>query len=56
MQENARANEQMIDVEVPTFADRTCFLRRRLAVIQKRLGEMEGFKLECDPEVCGGAQ
>jgi hypothetical protein len=55
-QESASANKQIIGVEVPTFADRTRFLRRRLAVIQKRLGEMERLKLECDREARRGAQ
>ena len=54
--EDLSANEQIIVVEVPTFADRTRFLRQRLAVIQTSLGEMEGLKLECDREAHRGAK
>ena len=54
--ESLNPNERIIDVEVPTFADRTRFLRQRLAVIQTNLGEMEGLKLECDREAHRGAK
>ncbi|RDB29485.1 Calcium uniporter protein 5, mitochondrial [Hypsizygus marmoreus] len=48
--------ETIIDVEVPTFADRTRFLRRRLASIEKKLQSMEGLKRECDQEAHRGAK
>ena len=37
-------DETVITVEVPTFADRTRFLRRRLEIITKELKDMEGLK------------
>jgi calcium uniporter protein, mitochondrial len=55
-EESPNADEQIIDVEVPTFTDRTRFLRKRLAVIQNKLGEMEGLKRECDREAHRGAK
>lgn len=54
--EDNDADETVIDVEVPTFADRTRFLRRRLGVIQKKLESMEGLKRECDREAHRGAK
>ncbi|KAL0946010.1 hypothetical protein HGRIS_012287 [Hohenbuehelia grisea] len=51
-----KPDETVIDVEVPTFADRTRFLRRRLATVQGRLKDMEGLKRECDREAHRGAR
>lgn len=48
--------ETLLDVEVPTFADRTRFLRRRLAIIEDKLREMEVLKQECDAEAHRGAK
>ena len=49
-------DETVITVEVPTFADRTRFLRRRLEIITKELKDMEGLKEECDHEAHRGAR
>ncbi|KAL1673678.1 hypothetical protein EV122DRAFT_255020 [Schizophyllum commune] len=38
--------EQVIDVQVPTFASRTRYLRRRLAVIESQLKDMDKIKRE----------
>lgn len=48
--------ETIIEVEVPTFADRTRFLRRRLEYVKERLREMEASKKECDYEAHQGAR
>ncbi|KAJ3888650.1 hypothetical protein GG344DRAFT_79535 [Lentinula edodes] len=48
--------EQVITVRVPTFADRTRFLRRRLDAINHQLATMEGLKRECDREARKGAR
>ncbi|KAG9226985.1 hypothetical protein CCMSSC00406_0003342 [Pleurotus cornucopiae] len=48
--------ETVIDVEVPTFADRTRFLRRRLEFVKERLREMEVLKKECDYAAHQGAR
>lgn len=48
--------ETVIEVEVPTFADRTRFLRRRLEFVRERLREMEVLKKECDYEAHQGAR
>ena len=45
-----------IRVEVPSFADRTRFLRRRLAVVEAELREMEALKRACDREAHRGAR
>ncbi|KAF8079040.1 hypothetical protein FPV67DRAFT_1616599 [Lyophyllum atratum] len=45
-----------IDVEIPTFADRTRFLRRRLHHIQRKLELMENLKRDCDREARRGAK
>ena len=45
-----------IPVEVPSFADRTRFLRRRLAVVEDELERMEALKHECDVEAHRGAR
>ncbi|KAJ7591634.1 DUF607-domain-containing protein [Mycena floridula] len=48
--------ETVIDVEVPTFADRTRFLRRRLELVNKQLSAMESLKRDCDLEAHHGAR
>ncbi|KAI0672027.1 hypothetical protein C8Q78DRAFT_971623 [Trametes maxima] len=45
-----------IPVEVPSFADRTRFLRRRLAVVEDELARMEETKRACDAEAHRGAR
>ncbi|KAJ7707237.1 DUF607-domain-containing protein [Mycena metata] len=50
------ASEIMFDVEVPTVADRTRFLRRRLEYIGGQLKGMEDLKRECDHEARRGAR
>ncbi|OCH91170.1 hypothetical protein OBBRIDRAFT_729311 [Obba rivulosa] len=45
-----------ISVEVPTFADRTRFLRRRLSTVERELEKMEGLKRLCDQEAHRGAR
>ncbi|KAJ7030633.1 hypothetical protein C8F04DRAFT_1113101 [Mycena alexandri] len=52
----ADASEIMFDVEVPTVADRTRFLRRRLEYIGGQLKGMEDLKKECDHEARRGAR
>lgn len=54
--DEGKTEDTIIDVEVPTFADRTRFLRRRLADIEKKLQSMEGLKRECDAEAHRGAK
>ncbi|KAJ8522095.1 hypothetical protein ONZ45_g1329 [Pleurotus djamor] len=48
--------ERVIEVEVPTFADRTRFLRRRLRLIESQLGELETLKKAYDNEARRGAR
>ncbi|KDQ32598.1 hypothetical protein PLEOSDRAFT_21524 [Pleurotus ostreatus PC15] len=48
--------ETVIEVEVPTFADRTRFLRRKLEFVKERLREMEVLKKECDYAAHQGAR
>jgi len=50
------AHETNITVSVPTFADRTRYLRRRLDFVESRLREMEGLKEKCDAEAHAGAR
>ncbi|KAJ7734742.1 hypothetical protein DFH07DRAFT_844425 [Mycena maculata] len=50
------ASEVMFEVEVPTVADRTRFLRRRLEYIQAQLKGMEELKNACDREAHRGAR
>ncbi|KAF7343341.1 Calcium uniporter protein 5, mitochondrial [Mycena venus] len=50
------ASEVTLDVEVPTVADRTRFLRRRLDYIGGQLKDMEALKVECDREAHRGAR
>ncbi|KAI0634428.1 hypothetical protein C8Q77DRAFT_1112099 [Trametes polyzona] len=45
-----------IPVEVPSFEDRTRFLRRRLAVVEDELARMEEIKKACDAEAHRGAR
>ncbi|KAI0658194.1 DUF607-domain-containing protein [Cubamyces menziesii] len=45
-----------IPVEVPSFEDRTRFLRRRLAIVEKELARIEELKKECDAEAHRGAR
>ena len=46
----------VIQVEVPSFADRTRFLRRRLQVVERELDGMETLKRQCDEEAHRGAR
>ncbi|KAL1720590.1 hypothetical protein EV715DRAFT_197010 [Schizophyllum commune] len=48
--------EQVIDVQVPSFASRTRYLRRRLAVIESQLKDMDKIKRECDHLARRGAR
>ncbi|KAI0342234.1 hypothetical protein BDW22DRAFT_1357531 [Trametopsis cervina] len=48
--------EKTLQIEVPTFADRTRFLRRRLDSIQTELQSMEVLKTQCDQEAHRGAR
>ena len=48
--------ETNISVSVPTLADRTRYLRRRLDYVESRLREMEGLKEKCDEEAHAGAR
>jgi calcium uniporter protein, mitochondrial len=45
-----------LQVDVPTFADRTRFLRRKLDLIQDELRTMETLKKRCDQEAHRGAR
>ncbi|GBE83370.1 hypothetical protein BKA93DRAFT_825536 [Sparassis latifolia] len=45
-----------IRVEIPSFEDRTRFLRRRLTVIEEDLKRMEDLKRKCDTEADRGAR
>jgi len=54
--ENLDTSEVTLDVEVPTVADRTRFLRRRLDYIGEQLKGMEALKRECDREAHRGAR
>lgn len=48
--------ERSLPVEVPSFADRTRFLRRRLEAIEQELHSMEEIKRQCDMEAHRGAR
>jgi hypothetical protein len=50
------ADEAEIRVEVPTLADRTRFLRRRLGIIGREMEQMEDLKKLCDHEAHRGAR
>ena len=43
-------------MEVPSFADRTRFLRRRLARVEAELAQMETLKRTCDDAAHRGAR
>ncbi|KAJ7814877.1 hypothetical protein B0H14DRAFT_2849074, partial [Mycena olivaceomarginata] len=53
---NAGGSEVILEVEVPTVADRTRFLRRRLDTINTQLAGMEALKRDCDKEAHRGAR
>ncbi|KAF8961797.1 hypothetical protein BDZ97DRAFT_2076718 [Flammula alnicola] len=53
---DSEVRETFLTVSVPTFADRTRFLRRRLIFIEGRLHDMEGLKAKCDEEAHRGAR
>ena len=48
--------EKSVSVEVPSFADRTRFLRRKLGVVEQELQSMEELKRRCDVEAHRGAR
>ncbi|TFK25400.1 hypothetical protein FA15DRAFT_668468 [Coprinopsis marcescibilis] len=48
--------ETVIQVDVPTFADRTQYIRRRLSKIERELHSLESIKRECDVEAHRGAR
>ena len=48
--------ETVIEVQVPTFADRTRFLRRKLGQVEAQVEEMESLKKMCDREAHRGAR
>lgn len=58
--EDARGDERAIwariPIEVPSFADRTRFLRRRLQLVAEELAQMETLKRQCDLEAHRGAR
>ncbi|KAH9944885.1 hypothetical protein B0H21DRAFT_435380 [Amylocystis lapponica] len=54
--QSSDAGETVLHVEIPSFADRTRFLRRRLELVQRDLARMEGRKRECDIEAFRGAR
>ncbi|KAF8639158.1 hypothetical protein AX17_001646 [Amanita inopinata Kibby_2008] len=53
---NEHETEVSLDIEVPTFADRTRFLRKRLAIVDGQLQKMESLKRKCDREAHHGAR
>lgn len=48
--------EKVLSIEVPSFADRTRFLRRRLAAVDVEIRAMEALKKRCDAEAHRGAR
>lgn len=48
--------ETQLTISVPTFADRTRFLQRRLRLASSRIKAMEGLKELCDAEARRGAR
>lgn len=48
--------ETVIEVQVPTFADRTRYLRRKLKHVEEQIASMEELKLHCDKEAHRGAK
>ncbi|KAI0089596.1 hypothetical protein BDY19DRAFT_112328 [Irpex rosettiformis] len=53
---NDDGEEKCLQIEVPTFADRTRFLRQRLETIQDELQSLEALKKRCDREAHRGAR
>ncbi|KAH8823382.1 hypothetical protein DL96DRAFT_1617433 [Flagelloscypha sp. PMI_526] len=51
-----QVDEKVIDVDVGTFAERTRFLRSRLAAIDVQVRRMAGVKKKCDSEAHAGAR
>ncbi|RXW20866.1 hypothetical protein EST38_g5002 [Candolleomyces aberdarensis] len=51
-----RPRETIIEVKVPTFVDRTRYLRRRLKAVEAQIADMEGLKRRCDHEAHRGAR
>lgn len=49
-------NEKTLSIEVPSFADRTRFLRRRLDAVEVEIHAMETLKKHCDAEAHRGAR
>lgn len=52
----ANAEETVLTVQIPTFVDRTRFLRRRLEKVESKLEEMKVIKKRCDQEANRGAR
>lgn len=48
--------ERTVQIEVPTFEDRTRFLRRKLGLVERDLQEMDNLKKHCDDEARRGAR
>lgn len=48
--------ERTLQIEVPSFYDRTRFLRRRLEAIEEELERMDALKGRCDAEAHRGAR
>lgn len=48
--------ERTLQVEVPSFYDRTRFLRRRLEAVEQELERMDALKGQCDAEAHRGAR
>ncbi|KXN84346.1 hypothetical protein AN958_12700 [Leucoagaricus sp. SymC.cos] len=49
-------SETEVQVEVPTFVDRTRYMRRGLALVEARLRDMGIIKTQCDREAHRGAK
>lgn len=54
--ESSHHPDRSVAVEVPSFADRTRFLRRRLERLEHELQSMEELKRRCDKEAHRGAR
>ncbi|KAJ7624492.1 DUF607-domain-containing protein [Roridomyces roridus] len=54
--ENSAHSEVVLEVQVPTAAARTRFMRKRLASIERQLRDMEELKRACDHEAKRGAR
>lgn len=48
--------ETVIEVKVPTFADRTRYLRKKLKSVEDKISGMEGLKHQCEKEAHAGAR